>query len=386
MDSAQQKIKEKIISSISEQDTQRDNFLQEVEKIAARSDNDFFCSSMLSLFIHSSFEEEEAKNHWKNIFRHYDFFINKLKYNTGLRVVIFDYFINLNHFTSSPIVVEIHLFKEAEKMAMIDSLTGIFNRRCFDINLKKELNRARRYDKDFSLVMIDLDNFKNINDTHGHLFGDEVLRKFASLLNDISREEDVICRYGGEEFVLILPETSANGALALGERIRAGLKSGKFFKIHNITVSGGISSYPYGWKTAVELVENADKALYEAKFSGKDCFIISKVEHRRRKRYQKTWQVTYQLIDPTSSQDDKPGKTVTQDISIDGAKIEIRQKYELDDKLILTISLPNEGKIIIVGKIVWAKKLKGDQYVYGLKFLSLKSEQLEEIRSFLPLE
>ncbi len=386
MDNAQQKIKEKIISLIPEQDVQRSNFLQQIDLIGSGSNSDIFYASLLSLFVHSSFKEDDAKKHWENIFSHYDFFLNKVKYNAGLRVVIFDYFTNLNPIISSPIIVEIHVFKETEKMAMVDSLTGIFNRRYFDINLKKELKRARRYDKDFSLIMIDLDNFKNINDTHGHVFGDKVLRKFATLLTNMSREEDIICRYGGEEFMVILPETAGNGALVFGERIRAGLKSDKFFKEYSITVSGGISSYPHGWKTVEELVENVDKALYEAKFSGKDCFIINTVENRRRKRYKKTWQITYQLIDPTLGQDDKQGETLTQDISIGGARIEISQKYELDAKLIITISLPNRERVVTVGKIVWAKKLKDDLYIYGLRFIDLKKEQLEGIRNFLPVE
>ncbi len=123
--------------------------------------------------------------------------------------------------------------------------------------------------------MIDLDNFKSINDSKGHLFGDDVLNRFAKILTAISREEDIVCRYGGEEFIVILPETNSSCALIFAERLRLEMKNQEFFRVNNITFSGGVSSYPQVGKKSSELLECADKALYKAKLSGKDCSVVS---------------------------------------------------------------------------------------------------------------
>ncbi|MCP3869655.1 MAG: GGDEF domain-containing protein, partial [Gammaproteobacteria bacterium] len=124
-------------------------------------------------------------------------------------------------------------------------------------------------------LMIDLDDFKKINDTRGHLFGDDVLKRLATILASISREEDVPCRYGGEEFIVVLPETNASGALRFAERLRSEMRGDVFFRENKISYSGGVASYPTNGATVESLLNNADKALYEAKFSGKDCYKVS---------------------------------------------------------------------------------------------------------------
>ena len=142
--------------------------------------------------------------------------------------------------------------------------------------MKKEAKRALRYGKTLSLLIIDLDDFKAINDTKGHLFGDDVLKRLAAILTSISREEDIPCRYGGEEFVVILPETSANGALTFAQRLRAEMHAEAFFLDNRITCSGGVATYPDTSDAIEDLLKNADKALYEAKLSGKDRCMMSR--------------------------------------------------------------------------------------------------------------
>jgi len=274
MNEKQLKIKQRVLALLPDQDTRKSSLIRGIESLSNSPDSGNFCAELLKFFVHTTFDEEEAQHHWEKIFENHDYYVNELNHDVGLRVAIFDYFVNLSKVVSSPIMVEIHIFKEAEKLAMVDSLTGIFNRRYFDVSLRREIKRALRYGKKFSLLLIDMDDFKNINDTKGHLFGDSVLMQLATLLTSISREEDIPCRFGGEEFAVVLPETNANGALKFAERLRSEMRSHEFFHEHRITFSGGIASYPDNGEDVVGLVEIADKALYEAKFSGKDCCIV----------------------------------------------------------------------------------------------------------------
>ena len=290
------RIKERIISFLSEDEINRHYLVEQIEKIATPEFADSFYSNLLDLFVHLLIEEEEAKQHWNSIFEHYDQICNKLERDVGLRLAIFDYFININKSLESPFLVEIKMFKEAEHHAIFDPLTSLFNRRYFQINVIKEIRRAIRYNKDLCIFLLDIDDFKKINDTYGHLFGDETLKKFAAFLKFMSREEDILCRFGGEEFIIILPETTATGALNYANRIRKAMKKDAFFKQHRITFSGGVAPYPYGGNSASQLIANADASLYDAKLAGKDQVFVSKVENRGLYRFPETWQVYIQTL------------------------------------------------------------------------------------------
>ena len=276
MNDKQLETMQRVLALLPDQDIWESSVLREIELLSQSPESSQFCAELLKFFVHTVFDEEEAEHHWDSIFENYDFYVNELNHDVGLRVAIFDYFVNLNKVVSSPIMVEIHVFKETEKFAMLDALTGLFNRRYFDVSLRKELKRALRYDKRLSLLLIDMDDFKTINDTKGHLFGDSVLARISSILSSISREEDIPCRFGGEEFVVILPETNAGGAATFAQRLRAEMRGDEFFIDNRVTFSGGISCYPDNGRDVFDLVDVADKALYEAKLAGKDRCIIGK--------------------------------------------------------------------------------------------------------------
>lgn len=162
-----------------------------------------------------------------------------------------------------------------EVLAHTDSLTLVLNRRALTVRLASELERARRYDSVMTLLMVDLDNFKQVNDTHGHLVGDDVLRAVASLLQHAVRTMDVVARYGGEEFVVVLPETSLAGATIFAERIREYVEATVFAGARgeplHLTVSVGVSSYPSTMVQSVDdLFARADEALYRAKAEGRN--------------------------------------------------------------------------------------------------------------------
>ncbi len=164
--------------------------------------------------------------------------------------------------------------RELEALSVTDDLTGLFNHRAMQQRLTEEFQRAKRHNEPLSVVMIDADHFKSVNDTHGHLFGDVVLHRLAEIIRDSVREIDIVARYGGEEFLVILPRTHFSGALAVADRIWRCVKEARFTDNtteHNMTVSLGLSFYPNARvHTVDDLVRCADEALYRAKREGRD--------------------------------------------------------------------------------------------------------------------
>jgi diguanylate cyclase (GGDEF)-like protein len=160
------------------------------------------------------------------------------------------------------------------RMAVTDGLTGLYVHRHFQHRLEEEFTRSRRYDSPLSLLLVDIDHFKKFNDTYGHRTGDEVLRGVARLLQSCARCTDVVCRYGGEEMCLILPETDATGAAQIAERIRVKIEKHVFTGGNGeklkVTVSIGVASFHEGLATRGALIERTDEALYRAKRAGRN--------------------------------------------------------------------------------------------------------------------
>ncbi len=164
-----------------------------------------------------------------------------------------------------------YLFDLLARKAMIDGLTGLSNRSYFDRRMSEEVARARRIGTALSCILADVDHFKSFNDRFGHLFGDELLRRIATALTDTVREEDVVCRYGGEEFAIISPNCGGDGATSLAERLRSAVACCTLScreEPVNVTASFGVAGsddIPFD-----QLVEQADAALYRAKRSGRN--------------------------------------------------------------------------------------------------------------------
>ena len=158
---------------------------------------------------------------------------------------------------------------ELERLAVTDRLTGLSNRLQLDRVLARELSRSARYGTAFSVVMLDIDHFKRINDTHGHPTGDQVLREIAEILHATVRQSDRLGRWGGEEFLLICPETDLAGARRLAENQRAAIQTHPFPTVGHCTASFGVSQVRTE-DTAASLVARADAALYQAKTAGRN--------------------------------------------------------------------------------------------------------------------
>jgi diguanylate cyclase (GGDEF)-like protein len=173
----------------------------------------------------------------------------------------------------------IRLRENLRQQTIRDALTGLYNRRFLEESLNREMARCKRNGTVFGVLMMDLDHFKRINDTFGHDAGDSVLRSIAQALQENSRESDIACRFGGEEFIIVLPDTGREGAAIRAERILAVVRG--LHVTHNdkplgsITVSLGLAMYPQNGETVKAIVQSADKALYAAKGAGRDRLVMA---------------------------------------------------------------------------------------------------------------
>ena len=171
------------------------------------------------------------------------------------------------------------LLKRAEALSVTDDLTHLYNSRYLNLVLRRETKRASRSGRPLSLLFIDLDGFKAVNDTHGHLFGSRALVEAAAVIRSSARETDVVSRFGGDEFAIILPDTGGEGAYAVGARVRDKIAAYTFLTADKLnirlTVSVGVATLPDVAASSEELVQAADKAMYQVKESGKNGILAA---------------------------------------------------------------------------------------------------------------
>jgi diguanylate cyclase (GGDEF)-like protein len=175
-------------------------------------------------------------------------------------------------------VANVRAHEETSRQSVTDPLTGAGNFRHLTSTMAKEVERATRFNRPLSLLMLDLDHFKQVNDTAGHAFGDTVLREFARRLSGCLRDVDVVARYGGEEFVVVLPETASEGASAVANRIVEAVRRDPFRgsgASRTVTVSIGVAAFPDHGGTSADLMRAADAALYSAKHAGRDRWCLA---------------------------------------------------------------------------------------------------------------
>ncbi len=168
-------------------------------------------------------------------------------------------------------VIQARLFAQVQQQALTDELTGCVNRRSFEMQLERDIHLATRMRQPLSLIMIDLDYFKGVNDAYGHAAGDVVLRTLAGIMREELRGVDTAARYGGEEFAIILPQAGTEGALVVAERLRARIEATDVPGVGCVTASFGVATFPPHATSRDQLVDVTDKALYKAKHAGRNC-------------------------------------------------------------------------------------------------------------------
>ncbi|HVO11598.1 MAG TPA: diguanylate cyclase [Vicinamibacteria bacterium] len=241
-------------------------------------------SSLLYLLTHLNFPERTAERHWRRVVGHRERLRGALGRDPGLRVAILDYFANVCGELRNPKVIEIESYERTERSATTDGLTGLFNHAFFLQALRQELLRSRRQGLKAALLLLDLDDFKRVNDLRGHVEGDRALMRATAVLRESVRGIDIAARYGGEEFAVLLPDTSRLGALVVAERIRRRLEERFARSRPQLTVSGGVAVFPEDASTPADLIVRADAALYAAKAAGKNRILFPPAERRRHGR------------------------------------------------------------------------------------------------------
>ena len=239
-----------------------DHLISELNRIVQEKGKESY-PILLHIMTHLDIDADEAETSWNSIIDLYQSMSKAMGRKISLRTAICEYFCSIHKTLRNPKVVEIHLFEKTLKDSKYDGLTGLLNRQTLNEVLVLEYNRARRHKEALSLIFFDLDNFKRVNDTYGHLAGDEALREVAKILIMEKRLEDLAARYGGEELVLLLPETSKENARILGERIRKKVEEltipwdGSDIRL---TISGGLSAFPEEADDVTSLIQTADEA------------------------------------------------------------------------------------------------------------------------------
>ncbi len=248
------------------------------------TDSDFY-SRLIAALMNVEIDEADAQDRFTDLLDHHRQLETSMARRIDLRVAAMDYLVLHPEIVQSPTIIDRAALQLAQRLAAVDELTGLFNRRFLETYLTKELNRAKRYGQVFSVLFLDLDNFKRINDSHGHAVGDRVLAGLGKQITDLLRNEDFAARYGGEEFTIVLPQTTANGAAVFGERLRTSLGNLDLVPDVQVSFSAGVATYPRHGISVDEILRQADAALYDAKLSGKDCIVVSKAEKRASTRY-----------------------------------------------------------------------------------------------------
>ncbi|MGA2021623.1 MAG: sensor domain-containing diguanylate cyclase [Candidatus Sulfotelmatobacter sp.] len=175
-----------------------------------------------------------------------------------------------------------HYVDRVKQLAYLDGLTGIFNRRFFELRIMEEIERARRYGTGMAVIMADIDEFKRLNDEFGHVLGDEVLRQVSSLFHQQLRKVDVVCRYGGEEFGILLTQVKTQQAMAVAEKLRKMVEGWQFPGVpRTVTISAGAATFPQHGTTRDGLVRAADNALYAAKQAGRNKVCLAAAVRRQ---------------------------------------------------------------------------------------------------------
>jgi len=237
--------------------------------------NEELYSDIFLKLTHRYFTDEVARVFWPKVLKHRDELVIRLKRDPGLIVSCLDYLTNIEHILIDATIIEEGKSEYIITTNLIDSMTSLFIRSVFDVVIKKETDFSCRSKNPLSLMMIDLDDFKEVNDSFGHQVGDNVLSVIGRLILDSVRKMDIACRYGGEELVVIMPNTDLNSSLLIAERIREKIAEYDFDGF-NVTASIGLSVLDENDTDVIDLVYLADKALYKAKNSGKNRVVTSK--------------------------------------------------------------------------------------------------------------
>lgn len=327
------------------------------------------CKILLHNLVQLTFPLENACQQWDAIITHAAAMQKDLKRKIGLATAACDYFSNIYPRLNNPRLIESAILESTLHSAHRDFLTGLMSRASFQDTLDQEISRAKRHSHDITLIFFDLNHFKAINDTHGHLAGDEALRQVGKILQTSKRKEDTACRFGGDEFVILLPETNKYMGLLVGKKLLDQIN--KLTILHGgVTISvsscGGLASFPRDCDTGLDLIHCADLAMYQAKRSQRQELMVFSTEQRAHPRT--ITQDTITLL-PLTRKGQNRRSSIAKNISQGGILLSCEHKHRIGTKLEIFLS-SKEGKIqAMTGSVIRVEKIANDLYDIGLQFL-----------------
>jgi diguanylate cyclase (GGDEF)-like protein len=358
-------------------------FFESIDKLAGHL-GDAVYSSLLHTLTHLDFPPDRAREHWQHIKTHSEELCRKIGRETDFRVALLDYFVKINRKIENPVVIEIRLFRRTQESALIDQLTDLPNYRAFKAHLSREIKRAKRYRSPLSLIMLDIDDFKVYNDQYGHTLGNEALRQVAVLLKQSLRDVDIACRYGGEEFTVLLPETDKKGVLTLAERIRASIEehrfeNGKGRTTQGLTISGGVATYGVDALRDADLLPLADLALYRAKGSGKNRIEAASGEQRAYLRVEAEFTGDLWIMSLRES------RFVARNVSEGGILFHTEQPVTIGELLKLRFQPPNQPEPInCCARVTRVQESpRGDGFEAAAKFIGLSHRDQHQLNSLI---
>jgi len=364
-------IRQSLLKLLESEPPDEERLLAEFEEYRHAGQPVYAC--LLSILTHLSFSESEADRHWRRIQAHRDRLRSALRRDVGLRVALLDYFVNVNRELHNPKVIEIAIYERTERSAVTDGLTGLFNHAYLIQALKREVLRARRHDLKLSLAMFDLDDFKRVNDTRGHLEGDRILMRTAAVMRESLREIDTAARYGGEEFAILLPETSRAGAHVVADRIRRRVEDRLRARDGGgTTISGGVATYPEDATSPEELLRRADEGLYRAKADGKNRIAMVGGERRRHFRVP----VSHPVLLRARS---KRRTARAENVSAGGLLVSLREPVPVGSRVTLVIRPAGVPSMAMHGVVVRVEKAGHDgrrSYEVGVRLVGESGEAL----------
>lgn len=323
---------------------------------------------LFSMITGKNLGSAQSANVWHQILQHRAVFIAPEYQSVGLRPAMFDYLHRVTGEIETPRFIDSSFLENIMRTSITDGLTGLFNQTHFKSRLEKMINQGRRsQDSIFSLILLDLDHFKQYNDSCGHICGDEAIRTTARIIRESARECDVACRYGGEEFALLLPNIDMASAYQIADRIRAGIEKEAFprqerMPAGNLTISGGISQYPFHGVDVTSIIDHADTELYKAK-SVRNRIAPNCSEMRKSTRHQLKSLVEYATIEGSLYR-----PAMSMNVSDCGIAIGCESFFPEGTVISLRLTRPFWPDSIQIEATVRQSKHQGDLVFVGLEF------------------
>jgi diguanylate cyclase (GGDEF)-like protein len=340
---------------------------------AAREDLEVY-RNYFYVLAHLEFDEAAAFKHWEEFRKYHAKFEEDLGYPIDTRITTLSYFMNENRQLENPKIIEMKVFQRTQEKVVLDDLTSLFNFRYFKQRIQAEMEGAASRSEQLSLLIIDIDNFKHINDDYGHLTGDGILRQIGKLIQAETSAHGPAFRYGGEEFTVIVPRVDKQQAYDLANKLCERISEHEFLNENStprhkmsVTASLGVATYPQDCDDSQLLIGNADKALYNAKGSGKNIVCLFSENQRRFKRLSTS--IRGELANFSQS------TTSIRTLNVSRGGIRFICGDDLPREAIVKVRLALEAKkepIVLLCRII-NKDSDVDSFVYGTEIASIST-------------